>query len=163
MGARGPARIPTRIQILKGDPGKRAVKRAKTEMKPPISDISCPEWMDDIAREEWERVLKVFDKMEADGQKVITALDRPTMEGYCLTRSILLRAEQQLQKDGEVFSTPKGYQMPSPYVAIRNRALQMLKVYSAELGFSPASRSRVSILPNGAEEDELEMILGEEK
>ncbi len=72
MGTRGPAPTPSVIQIAKGDPSKNAKKRYETEPKPPSENVTCPEWLGDVARvsidktstEGWiyERIL-ILDKI----------------------------------------------------------------------------------------------------
>lgn len=41
---------------------------------------------------------------------------------YCQSYSRCLKADQMLRDEGEVLTSPNGYAMPSPWLAIRNRA-----------------------------------------
>jgi len=41
---------------------------------------------------------------------------------YCQSYSRCLKADQMLREEGEVVTAPSGYSMPSPWLAVRNRA-----------------------------------------
>jgi len=43
--------------------------------------------------------------------------------------------------------TPNGFEQPSPWLSITNKALEQLRGFAAEFGMTPATRSRVEALP----------------
>jgi phage terminase small subunit len=43
--------------------------------------------------------------------------------------------------------SPTGYPMQSPYLAIANRQAELMMRIASEFGFTPASRSRISVPP----------------
>ena len=84
MGRRGPAKTATVIQLMRGDPGKRAKRQFRKEMKAPQTKaLKCPRWLSREGRAVWRRVVKVFGEMEAEGQRLLTDLDVDTLGAYC--------------------------------------------------------------------------------
>jgi P27 family predicted phage terminase small subunit len=73
----------------------------------------------------------------------ITEADRAALVALCLEWSRYMDAQTQLARKAMVVTTPSGYAMPSPYLAVANRALVACTRLWAELGLTPSSRSRV--------------------
>jgi P27 family predicted phage terminase small subunit len=57
---------------------------------------------------------------------------------------------EAIQKFGTMVKSPSGYPIQSPYVAIANRQAEIMMRIASEFGFTPASRSRIS-MPSTAE------------
>ena len=53
----------------------------------------------------------------------------------------------QIQKYGAMVKSPTGYPIQSPYLAIANRQAELMMRIASEFGFTPASRSRISVPP----------------
>lgn len=53
-------------------------------------------------------------------------------------------ATRELKSNGFTSITEKGYEMQSPYVAIRNKALKNIRDISASFGFDPLARMRMN-------------------
>ena len=92
-------------------------------MKPPT-----PDWMPDLARAEWERVLAVVD----------VAPDALLLERHCLAYAAWREAEAELVATGRVIvlRDDKGNvrsAAPSPWQAIADRARAELTATSARL------------------------------
>jgi len=138
MKAPGPPPTPTNLKLLRGNPGKR--KLSSTEPDPPTEIPSCPKYLNKIARVEWKRMAK---QLLALG--LISQLDRAFLAGYCTAYATWAEAEEQLEQYGKVFKSPSGYPMASPYLAIRDRALEQMRAFGTEFGMSPSSRSRVKV------------------
>jgi P27 family predicted phage terminase small subunit len=54
---------------------------------------------------------------------------------------------EQIQKYGTMVKSPTGYPIQSPYLAIANRQAEIMMRVASEFGFTPASRSRISVPP----------------
>ncbi len=61
MGVRGPAPIPTAINHIRGNPGKR--KKNHSEPKPTVQIPYCPAHLDEDARKEWDRLAPILVRM----------------------------------------------------------------------------------------------------
>ena len=144
MGRRGPAPQPTRLRVLQGNPGKRALP--KNEPHPRDVAPVCPDWLDEEAKAEWARVSPILEDLG-----LLTEADGTALAGYCQAYATWRRATAVLQSKGYVVNTPSGYKQQRPEVAIAMKSMVLVKVFCAEFGMTPSSRSRID-LP-GPEQD----------
>lgn len=155
MGRRGPSPKPTKLNELHGNPGKR--KKNTREPQPVVlDDASPPEWLDPVAQEEWRRVYPELQRIN-----LLTVLDVQALAAYCQCYSHWRECEGQIREHGRVvvMRDDKGqvkWMQASPYVKQARDALAQMKAFAGELGFSPASRSRVSTAPDAQETDPAE-------
>jgi phage terminase small subunit len=80
MGLRGPAPRPTAIRILEGNPSKRPINRA--EPMPRLKTPVCPSHLDDLAKTEWERLVRIISNM-----KLLTEADYIPLANLCMAYS----------------------------------------------------------------------------
>ena len=150
---------PTDLKLIEGNRGKRALNAS--EPKPKARVPRVPDHLSQPAKDEWQRITR-----ELGGLGLLTHIDRAALAGYCQAWADWVEAEEQLQKYGRVVRTPSrtvtrrkpngeteteqigGSVMQSPYLSIRNRALEFMHKFLIEFGMSPASRTRIS-LDNG--------------
>lgn len=104
-----------------------------------MQKLTCPGWLDDEAKKEWKRVtkelLKTIDLLD---------LDLKALEGYCQAYSTWRKCEKILQEKGFTFCTPNGYEQQRPEVSISNKAIENMRSWGKELGFTPAARIRMT-------------------
>jgi P27 family predicted phage terminase small subunit len=94
---------------------------------------------------EWKRVARALNRMG-----VVTTFDRAALAAYCQAYGRWVEAEERLRETPMLFKTPSGYVQQSPWLGIINKQLELMGRYMAELGMTPAARSRVAaILPPG--------------
>lgn len=151
----GPPRKPTAWRRLEGNRGKKAWNRA--EPIPPEGIPDCPEHLSDEAREEWHRLV---DTLVAMG--VITIVDRAVLAAYCQAYGRWVEAEQKLKETPLLFKTPSGYVQQSPWLGIANRQMELMGRYMAEIGLTPASRSRIAVtgpFDHGDPVDKIEYVI----
>lgn len=109
--------------------------------------IVCPEWLDEEARKEWDRVYKILKKERIE----FTPKDLKTLEAYCRNYSKWKQCEMILQ-DGLTFETPNGYIQQRPEESISNKAQEKMLQCAKELGLTPAARARMGKnISSGAE------------
>jgi P27 family predicted phage terminase small subunit len=143
---RGPAPTPTAILEARGSP---RAKLRLGEPRLPVERPSCPAWLKGEARAEWNRQAKA---LESAG--ILARCDRALLVAYCEAWGEFLQARQELEANGYTFTTDKGYVGPSPWVAIRNRAVERLVKLADRFGFSPAARARLHVVSDhGSEPD----------
>ena len=106
---------PTALKLLEGNRGHRTIPDDNPEPEPVDIFPEPPEWLDLIAREEWnERGPQLFD------MGVLTTVDLPAFEFYCYLYS-------------------KSKQDPN------NQNLQQLRMFMNEFGITPASRGKLHV------------------
>ena len=133
---------PTALKILSNNPGKRPLNKA--EPKYPTLGDKPPEFLGDIAQEEWRRVFPML-----SAAKVIKAPEAALLTAYCEAFETYQRAADMSRGKGFIVKAPNGCPMISPLFTVLSRARADMVRLMAELGITPSSRSRVQ-----AEQDE---------
>ncbi len=155
MGARGPAKKPTNLSLIQGNPGKRKLNNdvlldTSSEVPKPLVHL------DTVAKKEWKRLAPVVFKAG-----LLTDGDLAAFGSYCAAYSSWYMAEKNLQaklsenNNSMTFETEKGYQQQIPEIGIANQArLNMVKI-AREFGLTPSSRAGIST----AEKDDSSSIM----
>jgi len=144
MPKRGPKPKPTALQLIRGNPGKRPIR--KIPAKPRTAIPRPPAFISKVAKEEWRRVAKFLTDLG-----VLTPLDRATLAAYCQSYSRWVEAEQAIaevaKKDpttmGLTVRTAHGSMKPSALVSISHTAMANMLKFAAEFGMTPSSRATV--------------------
>ena len=131
--------LPTAVKAARGNPSK--VPLYDNEPKPVVSQLEYPEWFlhSDFANDEimdeaklqWDKVVE-----ESASTGVLTVLDEPVFALWCVTYARFIVACRKIALGIE----------DSNWMRDRNSAGRDLKGLSAELGFTPSSRSKVSVV-----------------
>ena len=142
---RGPKPKPTALRRLGGNPGKRGYNHAEPQAPEGVPD--CPPHLMDAARDEWDRLVDML-----HGMGVVTLVDRAVLAAYCQCYGRWVEAEEKLQSTPMLLKTATGYVQQSPWLSIANKQLELMGRYMAELGLTPAARSRVAAYANAVPE-----------
>lgn len=156
MGHRGPPPKPTAIRELEGNPGKRPLN--KFEPRPPkISTVAPPEWLSDIGKLYWARLVPMLSRMG-----VLTEADLPLLERYCDAlsdwhsyREFLSKnrtngypvydyQRKTFDKDGKPIVAISHVQL-FPHGARKLRLSEHLLRIEQHFGMTPAARSRILV------------------
>ena len=135
---RGRKPKPTALKLAEGNPGKRRINGA--EPKPPRSLPDCPDHLSMEAKAEWHRIAESLNQTG-----LLTQVDRANIAAYCQCYGRWVEAEQRLAETPPILRMPSGYIQQSPWLTISNKQLELMVKYMAELGLTPASRSRLAI------------------
>ena len=129
---------PTIFKLLDGNPGKRPINGQEVipESKIPI----CPGVLSETARDEWNRLAPILEKMG-----LISELDMAAFAAYCQAYGRWIEAEEILIEKGNFYKTPNGSIMTSPVLWVANKALEQMHKYLIEFGLTPSARSRLKI------------------
>lgn len=130
---------PTALKLAKGV-AKGRINFKEPKFRPVKEDDSTPpEYLNDIAAGEWNRVFK-----ELKDSGVLVRLNRHVLAGYCSAFANWKRAQILLNKKKSLsFRTPNGAFQQIPEVGIVNQALIAMLKYASEFGMTPSSRSRI--------------------
>ena len=146
MGLRGPAPQPTALKLLCGNPGKRALN--KNEPKPtPVTDpaqLHRPDYLDEYAVEEWDRLVAALIKMG------VLTVDNYTI--VALISSLLgdwKHAQIECSREPYII-TPEGRRM-NPWRKILDACRLQIKPLLREVGITPSSRAGVSVVQGATE------------
>lgn len=129
--------VPTVLNLVRGNPGKRPPKRG--EPKPAVG-AAMPKWLTPTAAKHWPLVAK---QLKECG--ILTKIDAPALALYCDALARWKEATDRIEATGgPVTISPNGFLIQSPYVSIANKAWdQMLRIL-VEFGMSPSSRTKVT-------------------
>jgi len=141
MGKRGPAKTPSNVVELRGNPDHRP--KNHSEPKPPPIAPSCPYWLDRRAKNEWKRVVALLEPLG-----LITQIDRAALAAYCQCYSEWVQADEVIQEQGMNFETPNGYLQQRPEVAIRQKARADMLRFAARFGLTPSDRAGLKVPEN---------------
>lgn len=147
MGRRGPPPQPTRLQVLKGNPGKRKVKRA--EPKPRALPPEMPDMLSERAQEVWKETLAELERMD-----LVTIVDGPTLAAYCQAVAEIEECDRALAEKGMTYVTPTGFIRPRPEVQIRQMAFQRMIAAAGRFGLTPSDRTRFNVPTVDPSDDE---------
>ena len=147
---------PTHLKLVTGNPGKRRLNKsepAPEQVMPPV-----PEHISDEAKAEWVRMSEQLYRIG-----LLTEIDGCGLACYCQAYADWAEAEGHIRRYGKVIKSPAktmtrrlkdgsevtetsgGYPIQSPFLAIRNRAVDTILKFLIEFGMTPSSRSRVSV------------------
>lgn len=135
---RGRKPKPTALKMAEGNPGKRALNR--NEPQPDGRMPICPSHLSAPAKTEWKRIAKA---LHAAG--LLTVVDRGALAAYCQCYGRWVEAEQRLAETPALIKAPSGYVQQSPWLGVVNKQMELMGRYMAELGITPASRSRIAL------------------
>jgi P27 family predicted phage terminase small subunit len=129
---------PTALKILEGNRGRRPLNAREPKPKPgaPV----CPSWLADEAKAEWRRVVPELRRLG-----LVAVIDRAVLAAYCCSYADLKEAVETIQREGRTLVTTNGNTIQHPAVGQKNKAMVFLKAFSAEFGFSPASRVKIEV------------------
>lgn len=140
MGLRGPVPIPTAINAIRGNPGKRSPR--KDEPGLPVSAPPCPEHLDAEARKNWERLAPLLMTMG-----VLTQVDGMALGELCSAYSTLAGAQNQLNKVGILYKDDGGKIRPNPLLKVIAQQTAIVQSLMREFGLTPSSRTRIRTEP----------------
>ena len=145
---------PTVLKIREGNPGKRAINH--DEPNAPGSIPSCPDFLDEVAQDEWFRISEILSEMG-----LLSSADRAALAAYCTVYSRWVHAEEQVKKFGTIVKSPeKCFPMKSPYLTVADQAMETMRKFLVEFGLTPSSRSRLRGEAKKNAEDEFDTFVG---
>ena len=143
---RGRKPVPTHFKVIRGNPGKRALN--KNEPHPEGDLLDPPEWMSESQKTGWNYAI------ENAPRGLLKKLDRSVLVAWVVAEDLHLNAAGMVEKYGLLTKTPNtGLPIQSPYLPIVNKQAQIMLKAAEQLGFSPASRSRVQVIDSVPDEE----------
>jgi P27 family predicted phage terminase small subunit len=144
---RGRKPKPTHIRLVEGNAGKRPINGKEPQPRGNLYDP--PHWFSETQRAGWAYAI------DSAPPGLLKRVDRSALVTWVVAEDLHRQAAELLGTSKAVLiKTPNGMPVQSPYIGIINKqALVMLKAAS-EMGFTPASRSRVKVEDAPDEDDE---------
>ena len=108
------------------------------EPKPRQVRPKCPAYLDEAAVTEWKRLVPILSKM-----RVLTEADGIALANLCQAISTMVKAQEQMNKNGILYKTKSGYIQQSPLLGIVNSQVEIINRLCREFGLTPSSRTRI--------------------
>jgi len=126
MGRRGPAPQPTKLRILRGNPGKRKIN--KNEPKPTNGEPPMPSWLPAEGKTAWRWIVR-----ELAPIGVVTLADEAALTATCEAWARYVKASKRYHRSG----CPRSEK-------IARFALTQVRQFLGEFGLTPSARTRLS-------------------
>jgi P27 family predicted phage terminase small subunit len=148
----GPNPEPTAMKIAKGNPGKRSEDIDLTrEAQPDLAMPEMPDFLDQYAKEEWDRIASVLLK-----NKLLTVIDGQALGVYCQAWSRMKQAEMALETEKYVVIGGTGGPIKNPLIAIINQQAEIVFKFLLQFGMTPSARAKIKFPKGSFGEDESE-------
>lgn len=138
---------PTHLKVIEGNPGRRPLNVDEPIAPGNLEDP--PAWMTETQRQGWAYAV------EHAPAGVLKRIDRSVLAIWVVAEDLHREASEKVQKFGmltKVGANEKGEGgtvQQSPYLPVLNKQAQIMLKAAAELGFTPSSRSRISVKDDG--------------
>lgn len=138
--------LPANVHRLHGNPSKLSADKLRDGVSPAVEVPAPPSHLAGEALTEWHRITA-----ELAALRLVSAIDRAALTMYVEAWATYTHALQRIAAlDGElIVKHPNGFQGPSPWLAIRDKAGEQCRRLLVEFGMSPSSRSRVKASSQG--------------
>ena len=140
MGLRGPARKPTALKVLNGNPGRRPINDQEPVFDP--GKPTPPSYLPAEAKKEWRRIMP---QLLRNG--LFTVVDVPALVIYCKAWAHYLACEEYIAKHGYGYpvideKTKKlKYIGQFPQVSISRNSVGIIDKFAGKFGLTPSDRS----------------------
>jgi P27 family predicted phage terminase small subunit len=142
----GPPPKPPQLKLLQGNPGKRPIPK---QLVAPTAGADCPRVLSAAAKREWKRLQPELERLG-----LLTQIDRASLAAYCEAWADFEWAVRKIKSGSRVTEAGNGTLIPHPAVLIKKNAMQKIREFAAEFGFTPAARGRVHLTGPPAEDDD---------
>src|SRR5262245_48532646 len=133
--ARGRKPDPIALRRLKGNPGKRPIPAGEPKPAPELP--SPPDFLRDLALQEWHRVAGELHRVG-----ILTSVDQTILAAYCTLYQQWRESLQSLKT--LVVQTPSGRKAPHPQVVVMQTTLNLMYKTMQDLGLTPSARVKLS-------------------
>lgn len=144
----GPKRKPTKDKIALGTfRADRAVVENEVEYNPQDSNLPPPEVLSGQGIKEWNRVAP-----QVQSRGVMNETDYASLTMYCKEIQMYWEAQADLKANGYYEVNKKtGHPTLNPMYKVSTTALKNAMSIATEFGFTPSSRTRISVKPKKEE------------
>jgi P27 family predicted phage terminase small subunit len=148
---RGRKPTPTHLRVIRGNPSRRPLP--KNEPQPRGALLVAPAYLTEPQKIIWAKIIAVA----APG--LLRACDEFAVASLAQHLAAAVEANKLLAESGSLLVKSSSGPVPNPYLRIRRQELERAHALMAELGFTPASRSRIELTPDVQPDDDWEGLL----
>lgn len=135
--ASGRKALPTHLKVLEGKNYRMA---SRADEPQPIGDLKePPDHLNERQKEIWAYVIKHAP------YGLLKKLDQAMLTNWCVSQALHEEATIALNNGPTIIKTANGTPIQSPWIGVLNRQAGIMRSLVSKLGFSPASRPRISV------------------
>ena len=137
MGARGPAKTPTRVLARRGS-WRAKIRSGEPEIQPGMPPK--PKGMRQLAGEAWEYLSVMLYNMG-----VLTEADGPSLQLVCETYVEWYELQKYVRNNGRTMRGEKGRRVVRPEYKMLSDVRKDLRLLLREFGLSPSARASIKV------------------
>lgn len=137
---------PTQLKILEGNPGGKPLNKREPKARHPMK--AAPAWFDKMHRDLWNRTL------DEAPTGLLKTIDEAVLATYVTAYIMHQRATEELCSSELLIESLMGGIKANPLVQVQSKAALVMLRAAAEMGFTPSSRSRVTVDPDDADDED---------
>jgi P27 family predicted phage terminase small subunit len=143
---RGRRPTPTHLKLIRGNPGKRAIKPEPEPLQAPEAP-GPPDFLSAYACDEWFRVATELHRLG-----LLSVVDVMPVAAYCQAYARWRTAEETLAEmakrdqvtSGLMIKSVDGYAIQNPLVRIARDSADSMVKFAGEFGMTPVARARLA-------------------
>ena len=147
---------PTQLKVLEGNPGQRPLNESEPKPKPVVPEP--PEWLDEVALEEWNRLAPLLESIN-----LLTETDYIAFGNLMQEYSDMIKYRVFIRDNGPTYEhvNVKGEKniTTRPEAILLQKCVQNIKALCVEFGLTPSARSRIQIPGMEDRDDGMERLL----
>ena len=147
---RGRRPKPTHLKLVTGTLRKH--RQPNAEPRPEGDLLHCPDWFTESQRQGWTYAIA------SAPRGLLKRIDRGLLVVYVVAEDEVYHCSLKISEVGLVVVSKQRGAVTNPFVRIRRMAMLTMLRAAAELGFTPASRSRIELMPDATPDDEWDAI-----
>lgn len=133
-------RKPTAVKKLQGTLQPCRTNKNEPMPQTPLARIAPPEHLCELAKDAWRFALSQAP------EELLTSLDFAVFEQWSVLYAQLVEVQKKLNQEGLFITDPDtGISKPNVLLKIEVVLQDTLRRYMTEMGFTPASRSKISV------------------
>lgn len=141
--------VPIDLMLVKGKKNLtkqeiEARKAAEEALKPRAENIEAPEWLTDVAKEEFYRQAELLKEI-----KLITEADIVQLATYCDAYADYVECSKIIQEEGLMVEyTNKAAEtnkVPHPLLTKKKQLFEQMKAMASEFGLTPSARAKIAL------------------
>ncbi len=137
---RGRKPKPTWLKLVAGNPGRRPLN--SSEPLPEGALLDPPDWLTPSQKDIWRAAI------ENAPPGLLRRIDESVFLVWVIAKDLHRTASERIAQTGTLIRIPHGpMAVQSPWVSVMNKQAVIMMKAAVELGFTPSSRSRISIEP----------------
>ena len=141
MGLRGPQKRPTKLNLIRGNPGRRPINYDEPEpapIRPAMPELVAES---EAAKKHWEYFCPILERM-----KVLTEADGIALGNLCMDYALLEDCQRKLRKTGPLIENKvMGYITQNPLLKIIESAAVRVARGLASFGMHPVARTAIKV------------------